>query len=88
MRGDGRGKGIEKERGRSRIAREKGKKETIMRQERWKGKERKRRGNKIEMGFGREKGGKVREGGGRRTDEKGERGQQCSQSPTERVRDT
>ena len=49
---------------------------------------RKRIGNKIEMGFGREKGGKVREGGGRRTDEKGERGQQCSQSPTERVRDT
>jgi len=40
MRGDGRGKGIEKERGRSKIAREKGKKETIMRQETWKGKER------------------------------------------------
>ena len=43
MRGDGGGKGTEKERGRSRIAREKaekGKKETIMRQERWKGKER------------------------------------------------
>ena len=43
MRGDGGGKGTEKERGRSRIAREKaekGKKEMIMRQERWKGKER------------------------------------------------
>ena len=59
MRGGG-GKGTEKERAEQNSLRKGGKE----RQE--KGREkRERRGNKIGMGFGREKGGREREGGGR-----------------------